>query len=381
MHQLHTHHLSGGSEQPAQTQEQPAIYAPTNGGAFGQTHSISDGAVPHQPLLAHVSTHVESSHIPQTSYGPAPVASSSPPPPPPPVAYPVSGGHLLNQYMPAQLQHATSGGNVPQSTHPGLMQPAAAIHSGLMPPLPPTSHVSSVHQQQQQLSLQGPDDGIVHSSASDPGLSRDPQPALPNSSSQSPIVSHRTNTVGSTATTNVVQNSGSTHFDDHVDTELDSDDDDDHDDDISDELRKLDEDFQKNLERAKKVFVNRMDNLQRSQIEREAQHLKTLEKHEKERAEFEKRLAQEAEQQHRRIEQLQREWDKRRETVALHKRKQKDGAYEPSEPSSDGPSSGSPSCHVRSVSTASSNFSISPAMGSHKLPQDPSVDGGGTTER
>ena len=51
--------------------------------------------------------------------------------------------------------------------------------------------------------------------------------------------------------------------------------------DANEELRKLDADFQKNLQRAKKVFDNRMDNLQRSQIEREAQHKKTLEKHQK----------------------------------------------------------------------------------------------------
>jgi DNA repair exonuclease SbcCD ATPase subunit len=91
--------------------------------------------------------------------------------------------------------------------------------------------------------------------------------------------------------------------------------------DEDEELRKLDEDFQKNLQRAKKVFDNRMDNLQRSQIEREAQHKKTLEKHQKERAEFEKRLQQEAKEQNRRIEQLQREWDRKREVLAKTKRK------------------------------------------------------------
>jgi hypothetical protein len=65
--------------------------------------------------------------------------------------------------------------------------------------------------------------------------------------------------------------------------------------------------------------------LQRSQIEREAQHQKTLEKHEKERADFEKRLAQEAEQQSKRIEQLQREWDRQRETLALNKARKTPG--------------------------------------------------------
>jgi hypothetical protein len=153
-------------------------------------------------------------------------------------------------------------------------------------------------------------------------------------------------------------------------TQSEGDSDDEDDVDIADELRKLDEDFQKNLERAKKVFVNRMDNLQRSQIEREAQHLKTLEKHEKERAEFEKRLAQETEQQQRRIEQLQREWDKKRETIAIQKKKQKDGSMSLNH--SD-PQSEMTLGHLRSISATSSNFSLSPAMSVHKQ-QEPNGD-------
>lgn len=84
---------------------------------------------------------------------------------------------------------------------------------------------------------------------------------------------------------------------------------------LSSELRKLDEDFQKNMMRAKKVFDSRMGNLQRTKHEREAQHQKTLEKHEKERADFEKRMQKEEIEQNRRIEQLQKEWDRRREAV------------------------------------------------------------------
>ena len=81
------------------------------------------------------------------------------------------------------------------------------------------------------------------------------------------------------------------------------------------ELKKLDEDFKKNMMISKKVFDTRMDNLQRTQHQREALHLRTLEKHQKERAEFEKRMQQEEIEQNRRIEQLQREWDRRREAV------------------------------------------------------------------
>jgi len=81
------------------------------------------------------------------------------------------------------------------------------------------------------------------------------------------------------------------------------------------ELRRLDEEMQKTMLRAKKVFVNRMDNLQRTQSEREAQHKKTLEKHKKERVEFEKRMQQEAIEQNRRLEQLKREYDMKRKQV------------------------------------------------------------------
>jgi WNK lysine deficient protein kinase len=85
----------------------------------------------------------------------------------------------------------------------------------------------------------------------------------------------------------------------------------------AEELRKLDEDFKKNMMRAKKVFVNRMDNLQRTQVQREAQHKKTLEQHQKDRAAFEKRLQQEEIEQNRRIEQMRKEWDRRREELRL----------------------------------------------------------------
>ena len=171
-------------------------------------------------------------------------------------------------------------------------------------------------------------------------------------------------------------------------SELDSDDEE------TEELRRLDEDFQKNLQRARKVFYNRMDNLQRSQVEREAQHQKTLEKHEKERAEFEKRLAQEEEQQNRRIEQLQREWDQKRLDLANQKRKQKNGqnvsvsinmscdvsqdslASLPTTGTSSVPAGG----HMRNGSSVSSNFSVSPAIHDKKLPSESKEVQGGNGE-
>jgi hypothetical protein len=145
------------------------------------------------------------------------------------------------------------------------------------------------------------------------------------------------------------------------------------DDEVHAELRKLGEDFQKNLLRAKKVFDNRMDSLQRSQVEREVQHQKTLDRHEKERADFEKRLAQEGEQQSRRIEQLQREWDRRRESLAQLKRNsQAPNASSNSPDTSESTFVEGPIpnvTHSRSVSSMS-NQTISPAMIAHKQPND-----------
>ena len=47
------------------------------------------------------------------------------------------------------------------------------------------------------------------------------------------------------------------------------------------------------MARAQKVFDTRMDTLSRTQVQQEVQRQKTLEKHEKERADFEKRRQQE----------------------------------------------------------------------------------------
>ena len=90
------------------------------------------------------------------------------------------------------------------------------------------------------------------------------------------------------------------------------------------EIRRLDDDFQKNMLRAQKVFDNRMDNLQRSKQEKEFQHQKTLEKHQKERTEIEKRARQEEILQNQRIEEIQREWDRKRDELAKAKAKKQD---------------------------------------------------------
>jgi len=93
------------------------------------------------------------------------------------------------------------------------------------------------------------------------------------------------------------------------------------DDSVTEELKRLDEDFQKNILRAQKVFDSRMDNLQRSKLEKEMQHKKTLQKHERERLEFEKRVEQEAKEQSLRLEKMQREWEAQRELLAKNPKK------------------------------------------------------------
>lgn len=71
------------------------------------------------------------------------------------------------------------------------------------------------------------------------------------------------------------------------------------------ELRRIEEEYQKCLQRAKKVYDSRMENLQRSLIEREAQHQQNLMKHEKERAEFEKKVKLAEAEQAKRLQELE----------------------------------------------------------------------------
>lgn len=79
------------------------------------------------------------------------------------------------------------------------------------------------------------------------------------------------------------------------------------------ELKKLEEEFEKRLQRAKKSYGTRMDNLQRSKVEAEAMHQMTLEKHEKERIEFEKRVRLAEEEQNRRLNQIEKEFKEKKD--------------------------------------------------------------------
>ncbi|KAL7473707.1 hypothetical protein ACHAXS_014200 [Conticribra weissflogii] len=83
----------------------------------------------------------------------------------------------------------------------------------------------------------------------------------------------------------------------------------------TEEIRKLELEFEKKMQRAKKSYGTRMDNLHRSKEEAEAQHQMTLEKHEKERIEFEKRVRLAEEEQNRRLNQIQKEFIEKKHQV------------------------------------------------------------------
>lgn len=80
----------------------------------------------------------------------------------------------------------------------------------------------------------------------------------------------------------------------------------------AEEIKKLEQEFEKKLLRAKNAYGKRMESLKRSKDEAEAQHKMALEKHEKERIEFEKkgRLAEEV--QNRLLNQMQKEYDEKK---------------------------------------------------------------------
>jgi hypothetical protein len=89
----------------------------------------------------------------------------------------------------------------------------------------------------------------------------------------------------------------------------------------AEEIRKLELEFEKKLQRAKKSYHTRMDNLHRSKEEVEAQHQMLLEKHEKERIEFDKRVRLAEEEQARRLNQIQKEFIEKKKEVQQQRAK------------------------------------------------------------
>ena len=89
----------------------------------------------------------------------------------------------------------------------------------------------------------------------------------------------------------------------------------------AEEIRKLELELEKKIQRAKKSYHTRMDNLHRSKEEVEAQHQMLLEKHEKERLEFEKRVRLAEEEQARRLNQIQNEFLEKKKEVQQQRTK------------------------------------------------------------
>merc|ERR1711971_725835 len=120
----------------------------------------------------------------------------------------------------------------------------------------------------------------------------------------------------------------------------------------TEEIRKLEQEFTKKMQRAQKSYGTRMDNLHRSKEEAEAQHQMTLEKHEKERVEYEKKVRLAEEEQTRRLNQIQKEYiEKKKETARQQRAKQ-------------------PSTGVDVIQTQNGNFgeNCSAASGSNRPP-------------
>lgn len=91
---------------------------------------------------------------------------------------------------------------------------------------------------------------------------------------------------------------------------------------VGEELRQLEADHKKSLDRANKAYDTRMDNLKRSKEEKLAQHRKLLEKHEKEMDDFEKRLKQAGVDHSKRLEKLDNEWNVQKKALIEEKRKE-----------------------------------------------------------
>ena len=191
------------------------------------------------------------------------------------------------------IQHQSQ---IPQSQLPALQQ---SIQAGHQVPGPPTQQVMPV-------ASQSGDGGGAETAPQDyqPWASSGTEV---NATSGSSSLQHSGPSVGPVSTEAHVNGVlGAPAIDTNADVVDES---------LASELRELEEEYQKSIMRAKKVFDSRMDNMQRMHFQREAQHQKTLVKHQTDRAEFEKRLQREELEQNRRIEQMQQELDRKREAV------------------------------------------------------------------
>ncbi|GMH75426.1 hypothetical protein TrRE_jg1150, partial [Triparma retinervis] len=89
--------------------------------------------------------------------------------------------------------------------------------------------------------------------------------------------------------------------------------DDDYASDSSDEeLSSLEQEYNQKLQRANKAYTTRMDNLHKSKVEREAQHRKVVEKHERDMADYDKRVKNAEMEQAKRVQELESDWEGKR---------------------------------------------------------------------
>ena len=296
------------------------------------TAPSSDQPVSHEPVNAgHGNPEPQLHHANGTSPPTAPLNGALPSPaavlPPQPIPQAVSGQHTAPASAPQLAQQPLATSNaVPtelNQNQPGhLAQP-----SPLNPPQAAPNMQAAPISAPTTIQLQDPQNHLVQSNIPPPPQGLPPSAPASQPASPIPIKSVVSNSTHSTTTPSVDNGVRSSSFrstdqsqsttsltglsPNDQDLTVGSDDDE-----VKEQLRKLEEDYQKNLKIARKVFDSRMENLERSRKEKEAQRQETLEKHEKERLAFEKRRAQEEEQQMRRIEQLQKEWDKKRETLS-----------------------------------------------------------------
>ncbi|KAL3940782.1 MAG: hypothetical protein SGBAC_004740 [Bacillariaceae sp.] len=259
--------------------------------------------IPSQPASQATGHHAPGSHVMQQQQSGSVVA-------------PQSG---FVQAPPAQSSHVPQQGNQVQGYANGVsgetptqhpqhapLQPAPMLQQ---PPVP-VQQAQTAPPTQQFVPAAGPPGSVERtvpstlpqaSLSTQDGFASISHPMVPETTSAVPLTHH----MNGTHQLPVMERLNASSESDQIDEEL------------AVELRKLDEEFKKTVSRAKKVFDSRMDNMARLQHQREAQHLKTLSEHEKQRNEFEKRLQQEEIEQNKRIEQLQKNWVKKRQEMKL----------------------------------------------------------------
>ncbi len=241
-------------QMPVMPQHQPSHIAPPPP-SLASTPDLANMNTP-APSMAMPQQHQQQVHIHQQQ-------QQQPTPPPQPMS---SQSPMVRPNSMSALPNQT----------PQLATPVQQLHQGTpvgQPPTPlPTSKSHSVLQESLSVTKQ------------------QTEPAQPEPSENASITT-------STADASDRPSDGNLSEDLDVDSEVDA-----------EEIRKLEQEFEKKMQRAKKSYGTRMDNLHRSKEEAEAQHQMTLEKHEKERIEFEKRVRLAEEEQARRLNQLEKEY-------------------------------------------------------------------------